>query len=63
MHVMKPQWSVSGKFVFVVKLHHIPASHTCIIYLSYIFIFCTIYIFLKKKKKQNFAPPPAGFEV
>lgn len=42
---------------FVVKLHYIPASHTCIIYISYIFIFCTIYIFSKKKKLQKFALP------
>lgn len=58
MHVMEPQCSASGKFIFVVKLHHIPASDTCIIYISYIFIFCTIYIFLKEKKTQNVAPPP-----
>lgn len=57
MHVMEPQCSTSVTFLFVVKLHHIPASHTCIIYISYIFIFCTIYIFSKEKNSKTLPLP------
>lgn len=57
MHVMEPQCSTSVTFLFVVKLHHIPASHTCIIYISYIFIFCTIYIFSKEKNCKSLPLP------